>query len=119
MSFVHKTAPLMTVRSASFMSALHVFWDICVTQFVEVSLSKLHAFYITVLKIIYVYSNGIYSIYETYIRGFRQNESHRKISLKNGTSKRKRKENERSVRQAILVFSQLRPSQLLLLSGFQ
>jgi len=94
MSFVHKTALLMTVRSASFMSALHVFWDICVTQFVEVSLSKLHVFYITVLKIIYVHDYESI-IYMKHIckQGFRQNELH-KISLKEQKPRKKKKKRE-------------------------
>jgi hypothetical protein len=70
MSFVHKTALLMTVRSVSFMRALQVFCGICVTRFVEVSLRKWYVFYITVLKIIYVYDNEAHGIYETYTRNW-------------------------------------------------
>ena len=64
---MHRTALLMTVRSASLMSALHVFWGICVTQSVEFSFIKWHVFYITVLKIIYVHNDDTYDTYETYM----------------------------------------------------
>jgi hypothetical protein len=56
----------MTVRSPTFMSALQVFRGIFVTPMVGFSLLTLHVFYITIVKIIYVYNNDAHSIYETY-----------------------------------------------------
>jgi hypothetical protein len=54
MSFVHKTALLMTVCSAVFMGTLQVFTGINIASLMEASLLKWHVFYITVLKIIYI-----------------------------------------------------------------
>jgi len=68
MSFVHNIPLLMIVCSATFMRALQVFWDIFVTRVMEFSLSQWHIFYITILKIIYVYNDDIHNTYETYIR---------------------------------------------------
>ena len=68
MSFVHKTAVLMTVRSANLMNVLQVFWGIHVTQLLEFSLSQWYVLYITVLKIIYVHTDDIHNTYETYMR---------------------------------------------------
>jgi hypothetical protein len=92
MSFVHKIALLMTVRSLSFMRALQVFLGICFTRFVEFSLNQWHVFYITVLKIIYVHNDDIHNTYETYIRvGFSAERVPYKSLLKEGKFKKQKK----------------------------
>jgi hypothetical protein len=91
MSFVHKTALVMTVRSSCLMIALQMFRGICFTHFLESSLSQWHVFYITVLKIIYVYSNGMHNTYETYMRmESSPNEIHRVLLKEPNLKKEKR-----------------------------